>query len=995
MIKITSLNKIYKSKKRKKCHALQDINLTLPDAGLVFVLGKSGSGKSTLLNLIGGLDSITSGSIEVDGNNLAKFKEKDFCNYRNNHIGFIFQDYHLIDELTVYENIVLSLDLHGKKDYHKVKAALEKVDLAGYEDRYPTELSGGEQQRVAIARAIVKDPRIILADEPTGNLDTQTSTAIIELLQRLAKECLILIVSHNVLDANRYADRIIELGHGKIIKDRTRNPHFSENVTLYNGVLFYPENSILNNKDISIINEHCNKPAMLMRRTDKFLPTKKVETHDHRVEIKRRSLSGRKELALAGKFLKNKAAAIGISSFMVAVIMIIMALAQTIVAFDSSQIIVNEMQESNMSSTVIIKAPDDIITNQLDISYITALDPSEADDFRASGYEGDIYPLLNYSIPITTQNSLLGKSSKFVSNNIFITETLGTIVVDEEFLDEKFDGVSYAARRDEFHPLGVIITDYVADAILALNKEYKGKDYAYIIENGVVTTKWASQAFIINGIIDTGYTEKHSSLFERIYGGSLKPGTSFFNDEEAGDFLDDVYDRLGVCYTTNQSFLDDYKASDSHYVLYHKLVFADVLSYSTNNALMVAVDNDGSKIMSAGSVASWRYTVTAPQIPEGAKYIRVCYNPNIERYFYEEDAAYKKGHATLRFEGQEEINEWRMNVGENQTLSATGEVIEAGNRRLSDYIMIPPNGTIAEFCAVAVKGLPYCAFYDENKQLISTVKANDVVLEHESSMAISYSIYNQIFGTDYNANNLDSFVPHPVKLSHFMRYDVDNKNPLFEETVYITELTSANIYVSEDLADSFYEDSLFVYGFYFDGIEGLSGVIDLAIENGYNHQSSVIEGIRSMTRAIDVFIPIFELISIFLYVGVIFILISFSSKMITDKMHEIGILKALGTKNRTILTIFGIQIGLIVLLTCSLSTVGYYLFIDVANDILIQSIRTIAPGWIVLDLQCLIYDPKIALMNCLFILVLAVISMVAPMIKIKAIKPVQIIKAKE
>ena len=107
MIRINNLTKIYKSKRRSRCKALDNINLTLPNKGLVFVLGKSGSGKSTLLNLIGGLDNITKGSIIVDGNNISYFNEKEFCDYRNTHIGFIFQDYHLIDELTVYENIVL------------------------------------------------------------------------------------------------------------------------------------------------------------------------------------------------------------------------------------------------------------------------------------------------------------------------------------------------------------------------------------------------------------------------------------------------------------------------------------------------------------------------------------------------------------------------------------------------------------------------------------------------------------------------------------------------------------------------------------------------------------------------------------------------------------------------------------------------------------------------------------------------------------------------
>ena len=186
MIKITSLYKVYRSKKRRKCYALNDVNLTLPDAGLVFVLGKSGSGKSTLLNLIGGLDKITSGTIEVDGNDISRISERRMCNYRNSHVGFIFQDYHLIEELTVYDNILYSLNLRRMKDRGRVSQALERVGLAGYENRYPSELSGGERQRVAIARAIVKDPRIILADEPTGNLDNQTASSIISLLSEIS-----------------------------------------------------------------------------------------------------------------------------------------------------------------------------------------------------------------------------------------------------------------------------------------------------------------------------------------------------------------------------------------------------------------------------------------------------------------------------------------------------------------------------------------------------------------------------------------------------------------------------------------------------------------------------------------------------------------------------------------------------------------------------------------------------------------------------------------
>ena len=222
MIKIKSLYKVYRSKNLKKCYALNDVNLTLPDTGLVFVLGKSGSGKSTLLNLIGGLDKITSGKIEVDGNDISHLNERRMCNYRNSHIGFIFQDFHLIDSLTVRRNVELSLDLQNKNDNGEVDDALKKVGLDGYADRYPRELSGGQKQRVAIARAIVKKPKVVLADEPTGNLDSKTSKQIISLLKELSKEILVIVVSHNLKLVNEFAEHIIPMVEGNMILDNCK-----------------------------------------------------------------------------------------------------------------------------------------------------------------------------------------------------------------------------------------------------------------------------------------------------------------------------------------------------------------------------------------------------------------------------------------------------------------------------------------------------------------------------------------------------------------------------------------------------------------------------------------------------------------------------------------------------------------------------------------------------------------------------------------------------
>ncbi|MBR2372048.1 MAG: ABC transporter ATP-binding protein, partial [Clostridia bacterium] len=201
MIKVTNLTKIYKSKGSFDCKALDDVSFVLGDKGFVFVIGKSGSGKSTLLNMLGALDNVTSGDVIVDGNSLSSLKNSQFDDYRNNNIGFIFQDFHLIDTLTVRRNVELSLDLQNRTDKGEVDDALKKVGLNGYADRYPRELSGGQKQRVAIARAIVKNPKVVLADEPTGNLDTKTSKQIISLLKELSKEILIVVVSHNLADA--------------------------------------------------------------------------------------------------------------------------------------------------------------------------------------------------------------------------------------------------------------------------------------------------------------------------------------------------------------------------------------------------------------------------------------------------------------------------------------------------------------------------------------------------------------------------------------------------------------------------------------------------------------------------------------------------------------------------------------------------------------------------------------------------------------------------
>ena len=220
MLNLIHVSKTYRPKKGKEVEALRDVHLSIADKGLVFLLGKSGSGKSTLMNLIGGLDTPDQGDILFYGKNIVSLSNEDYDAYRNTTVGFIFQEFNLIESFSVYKNIILSLELQGKSAKRdEVIHLLETLDLAPEIDRMPYELSGGQKQRVSIARALIKTPKIILADEPTGSLDSDTGKQIFEVLKKLSKNQLVIVVSHDRDYAEAYGDRIIELSDGKVIKD--------------------------------------------------------------------------------------------------------------------------------------------------------------------------------------------------------------------------------------------------------------------------------------------------------------------------------------------------------------------------------------------------------------------------------------------------------------------------------------------------------------------------------------------------------------------------------------------------------------------------------------------------------------------------------------------------------------------------------------------------------------------------------------------------------
>ena len=220
MFSAIDICKTYRPRGGVPVEALRGVTLRFGERGMVFILGKSGSGKSTLLHILGGLDDADAGYLEIDGKTTQAFSRKDFDDYRNEYVGFVFQEYNLLPTFTVRENLSIALELQGKSALEEqIAAALAKVGLAGMEKRKPTELSGGQRQRVAIARAMIKEPEMILADEPTGALDEETGQSVLKLLKQLSEEKLVIVVSHDRDFAERFGDRIIELAEGAVVRD--------------------------------------------------------------------------------------------------------------------------------------------------------------------------------------------------------------------------------------------------------------------------------------------------------------------------------------------------------------------------------------------------------------------------------------------------------------------------------------------------------------------------------------------------------------------------------------------------------------------------------------------------------------------------------------------------------------------------------------------------------------------------------------------------------
>ena len=376
MLETRNLCKVYKPKKGVPVKALDNVSLKFPEKGMVFLLGKSGSGKSTLLNLLGGLDKYDDGEIIIKGVSSKDFKQSYFDSYRNTYVGFIFQEYNILEEFSVGANIALAIELQGRKATdEEVNAILKEVDLEGYGNRKPNELSGGQKQRVAIARALIKNPNIIMADEPTGALDSNTGKQVFDTLKKLSKDKLVIIVSHDREFSEKYADRIIELADGHVISDvevvldgEEAVIEETEGINFNGSVVEISRGYHLTEEDRLAINDYIDKIASgevsLQVKTKKGASGRFVNTNQEKINSKgdgnfkliKSKLPFKNAFKIGASGLKYKKVKLVFTIILSVVAFTLFGLADTFGSYNHIKTCVKSLEDSNINYVSFTKA---------------------------------------------------------------------------------------------------------------------------------------------------------------------------------------------------------------------------------------------------------------------------------------------------------------------------------------------------------------------------------------------------------------------------------------------------------------------------------------------------------------------------------------------------------------------------------------------------------------------------------------------------------------
>lgn len=519
MLEVKDLCKTYRSRDGVVVEATKNISLRFPERGMVFILGRSGSGKSTLLHLLGGLDRYDSGDIIIHGTSTKDFSNAMMDSYRNTYVGFIFQDYNVLPEFNVGANIALALELQGKRATNeRINELLAEVGLENYAKRRPNELSGGQLQRVAIARALIKDPDIILADEPTGALDSTTGRDVFETLKKLSKRKLVIIVSHDRDYSEQYADRIIELADGCVISDEELKP-LSE-LSDVTGTVFRPEDGITVERDGLMVDagyvltdedrEKINRYLELQKDgnvllTDGSLVTPKKErffaTDENAIvsegktfSLIKSKLPWKRSFGIGVNSIRHRKLGLFFTVLLSVAALTLFAIADTFAAFDHNTCATDSLNRSGRKFLALQKQP-------------TRWEDYESFDYLISDEE---IAKIEKDTGVEFVPAYGGLGIWFVDKNmsddrmegmLYPRFSIGTIEVDDHMMSAL--GATLVKGRLPVSENEICISSLAADSILRYNSNFANKTYDDILESfSGKSFRYFDTDLVIVGIID-------------------------------------------------------------------------------------------------------------------------------------------------------------------------------------------------------------------------------------------------------------------------------------------------------------------------------------------------------------------------------------------------------------------------------------------------------------------------------------------------------------
>ena len=649
MILAKNVTKLYTNGKGSVL-ALNSVNFSLPDTGFVFVIGKSGSGKSTLINMLGGLDSITSGEIFVDGIDICKLDQVKLDEYHNNYVGIIYQNYNLFEEETVLENVLIANRIaKDKRSSQEIDELLDKLEISQKKNTKVQNLSGGQKQRVAIARALVKHPKVLLADEPTGNLDSRTTKSIFNLLKKVSKERLVVVISHDMKSALNYADRILRISDGAIVEDLIKN---TGDTTKEWNYLELEDSQEISDEKIKELNKAIKSTKYrVIRKGHHFVPTSELEKKEEAIENKHEKPKPvfKRSILTGLKATKRNIFTIVATSLINMLVIGLLSLSSCFVHFQGKTAI-RDVAETYEIKNIVVRKSYSEVGNYLKLKEKNLVEIYDEDEelFDSFGYSGKRYPIYNIDLLYNSQGNYSTSSlnsDRIDYENFYPLSGYGVTVCDTEYLEQLFGKnlqILAGSLYETFTSWQVVVPDYVADSIIFYNPSLKSND-----ENDPYQKVLSDRMFYryrIGAVIKTNYKEKYETFLEVLDRMIREPQNAseirkaIIQSEMYVDYLSDVQSRLNFAYSINPNFIKEFRKNIAH-------------SYLGNSTYMI--NNSGNEeTIYRGYYSRYNKELTGNDAEIDMKMYNTLFKKNIT---YIEDPTFEPFDITFKNYGLEDL----------------------------------------------------------------------------------------------------------------------------------------------------------------------------------------------------------------------------------------------------------------------------------------------------------------------------------------------------